>query len=32
MKRWREMEERERRRRNVLIKGVEVKEGKIKKQ
>lgn len=28
--RWREMEERERRRKNVVVKGIEVKEGGIK--
>ncbi|KAL6263061.1 hypothetical protein P5V15_005858 [Pogonomyrmex californicus] len=31
LERWREMEERERRRRNVLVKEVEVKEGGIRK-
>lgn len=31
MERWRKMEERERKRKNVLMKGVEIKEGGIKK-
>lgn len=31
LERWRELEERERRRRNVIVKGMEVKEKRIEK-